>query len=152
MGKHWKLSDFIFLGSKITTDGDCSHEIKDSMDMSLSGLRELVMDREAWHAAIHGVAKSQTRMNWTELNWCSLYILHISSRWCTKHNFFCCWKIPKAFLDFILHLNKTKSSLSIYSNNWDDILSYLCDSGMYVITVWSILKCRYISIFFLVLL
>ena len=34
--------------------------IKDSMDMSLSELREMVMDREAWHAAIHGVAKSRT--------------------------------------------------------------------------------------------
>ena len=38
-------------------------DISDSMDMSLGGLRELVMDREALHAAIHGIAKSQTRLS-----------------------------------------------------------------------------------------
>ena len=44
--------------------------ITDLMDVSLSELRELVMDREAWHAAIHWLAKSRTRLsNWTELKW-----------------------------------------------------------------------------------
>ena len=44
--------------------------ITDSMDMNLGGLRDLVMDREEWHAAVDGVTKSLTRLNnWTELNW-----------------------------------------------------------------------------------
>ena len=52
--------------------------ISDSMDMGLGGLWELVLDREAWHAAIHGVAKSQTQLsNWTELNWTE----HALPRW-----------------------------------------------------------------------
>ena len=53
--------------------------ITDSMDMSLSRLRKLVMDREACHAVIHGVAKNQTRLSdWTELNW-RVYWSYLSS-------------------------------------------------------------------------
>ena len=51
------------------TEDEMVNDITDVMDMSLGGLQELVMDREAWRAVIHGVTKSQTRLrNWTEMN------------------------------------------------------------------------------------
>ena len=53
--------------------------ITDSMHMSLGELQEFMIDREAWHAAFHGVAKSRTRLSdWTELNWSSyISVVHL---------------------------------------------------------------------------
>ena len=54
--------------------------ITDSMDMGLGGLRELVMDREAWRAVVHGIARSWTWLsNWTELN--CVYVLYFVTIW-----------------------------------------------------------------------
>ena len=67
--------------------------ITDLMGMSLSELRELVTDREAWHAAIHGVAKSRTRLSdWTELNRCFCHLLSFARHWGFLH--FVCYSHP----------------------------------------------------------
>ena len=78
--------------------------ITDSMDLSLSELQEWVMDREAWRAAIHGVAKGRTQLgDWTELNWMTNDVEHL-------------------FMCIICHLYILFSDMSVYIfclfSNW----------------------------------
>ena len=64
--------------------------ITDSMDMSLSKLQELVMDREAWYAAVHGVAKS-----WTQLSdFTFTFHLHVLEKEMATHSSVLAWRIP----------------------------------------------------------
>ena len=60
------------------------------MDMSLRKLQELVMDREAWHAAVHGVAKSRTRLN----DFTFTFHLHALDKEMATHSSVLAWRIP----------------------------------------------------------
>ena len=75
--------------------------ITDSMDVSLSELQELVMDRETWRAAIHGVTKSRTRLSdWTELNWRTLTFLMAKLLFCLDSFPFCIFSLLGLILFF----------------------------------------------------
>ena len=86
--------------------------IIDSTDMSLSKLRKLVMDREAWRAAVHGVTKSRTRLsNWTELK------DHINTRKEVPYSFISCFIIFHMIFRFKLSTSK-KSLLEFWQFYW----------------------------------
>ena len=82
--------------------------ITDLMRMSLGELWELVMDREAWSAAIHGFTKSQTQLSdWTELNWAGLLMFHIEGGESRneRENWILSWRIGQ---DKLLQCRKPK--------------------------------------------
>ena len=64
--------------------------INDAMDMNLGKLREMVRDREAWHAAVHGVAKNQTRLS----NFTFTFHFHALEKEMATHSGVLAWRIP----------------------------------------------------------
>ena len=109
--------------------------ITDSMDMSLSDLQELVMDREAWRATIHGVSKSWTWLSdWTELNW---RIGLDSSRKSTEGNQVRVWHMRGRWVEndvgeVVLGKNQTPLNLLIFclEMHFDHLLQ--CGMGIVV--------------------
>ena len=97
------VSDFIFWGSKITADGDCSHEIKRGLLFGRKVMTnqgngsplqyscpENPMDGGAWWAAVHGVAKSQTRLS----NFTLTFYFHALEKEMATHSSVLAWRIP----------------------------------------------------------
>ena len=91
--------------------------ITNSMDMGLGGLQELVMDREAWRAAVHGVTNSQTRLSdWTKLSWFfPLGLQRVGHDWATKLNWLILFQTshPCRLLD-----NTEQNSLCYILGGW----------------------------------
>ena len=112
----------------------CLDGITDSMDISLGELRELVMDRELWHAAIHGIAKSQTQLSdWTELNPTLTLIHSLINLFFKKHlQNYCRAIINRPLCVRLLPLWVFTQVL----NNAEDCSEWFM-SGLHLLEVWS---------------
>ena len=104
--------------------------ITDSMDMSLSELRELVMDREAWHAVIHGVTKSRTRL----------------SNWTVDNIVLCNWNLPSMTFVFTKKIKVNIRGMDVLTNLINLIVEML--SQCRYISNYQVVHFKYITILF----